>query len=130
MWHNINVITISGHCKGCGLFFKSLRKHYSRIPLCLQKYKDDKIDVRNDPQFILSGPCRCCNKVFKSIRIHLHAHPSCTSAYDMEELKSAATERQRLNLKARDEKNKKKRSGEAKRERILKSQKNQRKLQN
>ena len=96
-----NTVNLSGHCKGCGLFFDFLRRHYSQVQSCKQLYRDDdKKDVYNDPESILSGPCKGCNKVFKSIRCHLREQHFCRSAYDMEELINAANERKRLKDKA------------------------------
>ena len=65
---------------------------------------EEKNSLENDPKYILSGPCRGCKNEFRCIRQHLAKAPFCVGAYDMEELKRAATEQTRLLKKVRHEK--------------------------
>ena len=106
---SINNYNMQGHCRGCGIFYESIRKHLSKNSTCSKLYLIDINDFKNNPDYILSGPCRGCNRWFKSIRCHLSGGKcpeQCSAAYKPGELKAAATEKFRQLKKASDKANK------------------------
>ena len=59
-------------------------------------YDPDKLNIDQNPEYILSGPCKGCGKIFRHVRKHLSKKPNCLEVYDVKTLDNASKERSRL----------------------------------